>query len=83
MAYTRNWIRSARRGGGAYRCYVEERTRAEEAEAREAALRETVIRHLTNLQPHIAQLPEQAQPFIDAHVNLALDAARAAKEPDK
>ncbi len=29
--------------------------------------------HLMNLQPHIGQLPEKVQPFIDSHVDLAME----------
>lgn len=30
--------------------------------------------HLMNMQPHIAQLPEQYRPFIDSHVDAAMRA---------
>jgi len=32
------------------------------------------IRHLENLQVHIAQLPKQYRPFIDSHVDMAMAA---------
>ncbi len=47
------------------------------------ALRE-VRRILTNLQPHIAQLSKQDQPFIDSHVDMAfecIDAILAKEKP--
>jgi len=35
---------------------------------------EIVQQELVNVQPHIAQLSEKDRPFIDSHINLALQA---------
>jgi hypothetical protein len=51
----------------------------ERLKAELAALRNAVIeadKHLTNLQPHIAQLPKHCQPFIDSHVDAAIRALK-------
>jgi hypothetical protein len=53
--------------------------RIAELEADHSGLREQITnaeRHLVNLQPHIAQLPEQYQLFIDTYVDLALECLR-------
>lgn len=36
---------------------------------------------LVDLQPHIAQLPERNQPFIDTHVDIAMEHLRSILEP--
>ena len=44
------------------------------AELRAAA--NTAHTYLVNLQPHIAQLPKECQPFIDTHIDLAMETLR-------
>lgn len=56
----------------------ENNTQRERAEAAEATLAQ-VEAHLINLQPHIAQLPKEYQPFIDSHVDTALAATKGKK----
>lgn len=49
--------------------------RAELIEQQELKARITKAHnHLMNLQPHIAQLPKRDQPFIDSHVDMAIQA---------
>ncbi len=50
-----------------------ERRLRRKIERLETAL-QTAHDHLINLQPHIAQLAKRDQPFIDTHVDLALEA---------
>ena len=56
------------------------RRRAESAEQRlkvAEGLLEFAEGELTNLQPHIAQLPKHYQPFIDSHIDVVLEKLRA------
>jgi hypothetical protein len=44
------------------------------AQRAEVAPMQAAYNHLMNLQPHIAQLPKEYQPFIDSHVDEAMKA---------
>jgi chromosome segregation ATPase len=80
-AYKRHVAELELKDGGLdnhFRDLVEERRSAEARIAGQQQAMNRALSELINVQPHIAQLPKEVQPFVDVHLDVAIEHLRAA-----